>query len=73
MPLAAIVCASQAWGGTAYRFTPDVTVLSALATLSVDRYSYTPVLPRIWELRHRFTGYDAAYKGHGAQVTLFAG
>ena len=36
-------------------------IISALAELPVDRYPYTFLLPRIWELRHNFTAYDAAY------------
>jgi predicted nucleic acid-binding protein len=35
--------------------------LAALAALPVERYSHTPLLARIWELRHTFTAYDAAY------------
>lgn len=35
--------------------------LDALAGLPVDRYPHTFLLPRIWELRHSFTAYDAAY------------
>ena len=36
-------------------------ILSALAELPVERYPHTLLLPRIWELRHNFTAYDAAY------------
>ena len=36
-------------------------LLSSLAALPVERYAHTPLLGRIWELRHNFTCYDAAY------------
>ncbi|HEY3456279.1 MAG TPA: type II toxin-antitoxin system VapC family toxin [Bryobacteraceae bacterium] len=36
-------------------------VITSLATLPVERYSHQPLLSRIWELRHNFTAYDAAY------------
>jgi predicted nucleic acid-binding protein len=36
-------------------------LLRALASLPVERYPHTPLLGRIWELRHNFTSYDAAY------------
>ena len=29
--------------------------------LPAERYAHTPLLRRIWELRHNFTAYDAAY------------
>jgi predicted nucleic acid-binding protein len=35
--------------------------LAELATLPAERYSHTPLIGRIWELRHNFTAYDAAY------------
>lgn len=35
--------------------------LSGLAELPAERYPHAPLLPRIWELRHNFTAYDAAY------------
>jgi predicted nucleic acid-binding protein len=35
--------------------------LEDLATLPAERYSHTPLLGRIWELRHNFTAYDATY------------
>lgn len=35
--------------------------LTDLAVLPVERYAHTPLLTRIWELRHNFTAYDAAY------------
>ena len=33
----------------------------ALAALPVERYPHTPLLGRVWELRHNFTAYDAVY------------
>ena len=36
-------------------------LLKALAELPVDRCSHTPLLRRVWELRHNFTSYDAIY------------
>lgn len=35
--------------------------LEGLAALPAERYAHTPLLGRIWELRHNFTAYDAAY------------
>jgi predicted nucleic acid-binding protein len=35
--------------------------LTGLAALPAERYSHTPLIGRIWELRHNFTAYDAAY------------
>lgn len=35
--------------------------LDALASLPADRCSHVPLLTRMWELRHNFTSYDAAY------------
>jgi len=35
--------------------------LAGLASLPAERYSHIPLLGRIWELRHNFTAYDAAY------------
>ena len=35
--------------------------LTELAALPAERYSHTPLLGRIWELRHNFTACDAAY------------
>jgi predicted nucleic acid-binding protein len=35
--------------------------LDGLALLPAERFSHTPLLGRIWELRHHFTSYDAAY------------
>ena len=36
-------------------------LLTDLADLPVERCAHTPLLPRIWELRHNFTSYDAVY------------
>jgi predicted nucleic acid-binding protein len=36
-------------------------VLTELAALRARRYAHTPLLGRIWELRHNFTAYDAVY------------
>jgi predicted nucleic acid-binding protein len=36
-------------------------LLVGLATLPAERYSHIPLLGRMWELRHNFTAYDAAY------------
>ena len=36
-------------------------ILNGLAALPAERYAHTPLLDRIWELRHNFTAYDAAY------------
>ena len=35
--------------------------LTALGGLPAVRFAHTPLLGRIWELRHNFTAYDAAY------------
>jgi predicted nucleic acid-binding protein len=35
--------------------------LADLAELSLQRHPHTILLPRIWELRHNLTAYDAAY------------
>jgi predicted nucleic acid-binding protein len=36
-------------------------LLTELTTLPAERCAHTPLLSRIWELRHNFTCYDAAY------------
>ena len=36
-------------------------LLAGLAALPAERYPHTPLIGRIWELRHNFTAYDAAY------------
>jgi len=38
----------------------DVAV-ARLAGLPVRRYPHLPLIPRMWELRHNLTPYDAAY------------
>jgi predicted nucleic acid-binding protein len=35
--------------------------LTGLASLPAERYAHTPLLGRVWELRHNFTAYDAVY------------
>jgi predicted nucleic acid-binding protein len=35
--------------------------LAGLMTLPVERCAHTPLIGRIWELRHNFTAYDATY------------
>jgi predicted nucleic acid-binding protein len=35
--------------------------LEGLMDLPAERYSHTLLIARIWELRHNFTAYDAAY------------
>jgi predicted nucleic acid-binding protein len=34
---------------------------AGLAALPAERYSHTPLIGRMWELRHNFTACDAAY------------
>ena len=36
-------------------------LLTGLAALPAERYAHTPLVGRIWELRHNFTAYDAVY------------
>lgn len=36
-------------------------LLADLADLPMERYPHSPLLSRIWELRHNFTAYDSAY------------
>jgi predicted nucleic acid-binding protein len=47
--------------------------LSGLAMLPAERYPHTTLLPRIWELRHNFTCYDATYiaLAEVAQATIY--
>jgi predicted nucleic acid-binding protein len=47
--------------------------LAGLATLPAERYSHTPLIGRIWELRHNFTAYDATYiaLAEGTHSVLF--
>jgi predicted nucleic acid-binding protein len=35
--------------------------LTGLRELPAERYPHTPLMGRIWELRHNFTAYDATY------------
>jgi len=35
--------------------------LERLGDLGVVRWDHEPLLPRVWELRHNLTAYDAAY------------
>ena len=35
--------------------------LAGLAALPAERFSHTPLIRRIWELRRNFTSYDATY------------
>lgn len=35
--------------------------LQLLGRISLTRYGHTPLLPRIWQLRHNMWPYDAAY------------
>ena len=35
--------------------------LDDLSDLSISRYPHDVLLPRVWELRHIMTAYDAAY------------
>ena len=46
-----------------HRIMPDraAELLDDLALLPAERYSHIPLLGRMWELRHNFTAYDAAY------------
>ena len=39
----------------------SMQLLAGLAALPAERYSHTPLIGRIWELRHNFTAYDAVY------------
>lgn len=34
---------------------------AGLAALPAERYAHTPLVERIWELRHNFTTYDGTY------------
>ena len=36
-------------------------ILRNLAQFPAERYPHTPLLKRIWQLRHNFTAYDATY------------
>ena len=39
---------------------PDEMVIDFL-DLPIERYPHTLLVPRVWELRHNFTAFDAAY------------
>lgn len=39
----------------------SLELLRGLTMLPAERYSHAPLLARVWELRHNFTAYDAAY------------
>jgi predicted nucleic acid-binding protein len=45
------------------RLTADrgATALEYLSHFPITRYPHDAFLPRVWELRHNFTAYDAAY------------
>lgn len=36
-------------------------LLAGIASLPAERYSHTPLIGRVWELRRNFTAYDATY------------
>jgi predicted nucleic acid-binding protein len=36
-------------------------MLDGLAVLPAERFPHSPLLDRVWELRHNFTAYDAVY------------
>ena len=50
-----------------YSFSGDLTAergreaLDFFALMPITRYPHEPLLPRIWDLRHNVTAYDAAY------------
>ncbi len=48
-------------------------MIRALAELPAERCAHIPMLSRIWELRHNFTAYDAAYiaLAEGTGATLY--
>lgn len=37
------------------------TALNTFRDLHIERYDFAALAPRVWELRHQFTGYDASY------------
>lgn len=41
--------------------TRAVLALDDLKELPLHRHAHGPLLPRVWELRHNLTAYDAAY------------
>lgn len=50
-----LVAGQRIWADRSNQF------LTGLAELPAERYSHTPLIDRIWELRHNFTAYDATY------------
>lgn len=36
-------------------------LIVALSQIPAERYPHAPLLPRVWELRHKFTAYDSIY------------
>lgn len=48
------------------------SLIELLAAFPIARYPHQPLLPRIWELRHNITAYDAAYVAlaEGLRATL---
>lgn len=47
--------------GTRFDSHLSEQLLTELAALPAERYAHTPLLGRVWELRHNFTAYDAVY------------
>jgi predicted nucleic acid-binding protein len=56
---AQVICRYVAAGGIAAE--RGRAALAVLADLPLRRYSHRPLLPRVWQLRHNLTAYDAAY------------
>ncbi len=48
-------------GGRRIESYRGAQILKALAELPAERFAHTPLLERVWELRHNFTAYDAVY------------
>ena len=50
-------------------------VLSRLVALPAERCPHLTLLPRMWELRHKFTAYDATYiaLAEAMDATLYTG
>ena len=57
------VTSSLRSGMTTLGIKPDQAhrILRKLADMPVKRFEHTDFLPRIWELRHNITPYDAVY------------
>ncbi len=49
------------WLGRKVSEQRAIDALAAIATATIDLVAATPLLDRMWELRHNVTGYDAAY------------